>query len=430
MNKRYLLFIVILYAFVVSAEEYNFDASEFDKKPIEFFGTSEIRTSFILPEKNSLSWQLKYPNQSEQPRLLYNYLSIISPSLKITKNGFLLFVSTDGRYVYNATENSREFYSSMLEGYMKYEFNPKWNVLLGKKLHKWGKGYVYNPVSYASRQKDVNDIDALLEGYYTASIQYVKSFSSQVLKSVSQEFVFLPVYNELNNDYGESNTNWIFSHTYFLLFNTDYDLYLSFSDLSDYRIGFTTSHNLLTNWEVHSELSYLPKISKNIILDDGQIISQDEESIVQSIVGTRYLASFNSTFFIEYIYNGAGLSSDETDKWYSAVSDAVDSGNLQNINKIKLPWFSTMNRQFVMNHYFYFKIQHPEPFSILYFTPSLYLLYNMTDNSFLGGMDLNYKRFDNISFNLKVVGLSGSSQSEYGSKISKLKTELIAKYYF
>jgi hypothetical protein len=116
--------------------------------------------------------------------------------------------------------------------------------------------------------------------------------------------------------------------------------------------------------------------------------------------------------------------------WCASAHNALVSQNIQAVNSIRKEWFQNLNKQFLMNHYIYFKIQYPEPFDFLYFTPSVYLLFNTVDKSFLGGLDMNYKRFNRISFNLKLFGLYGKTNSEFGSKISELKTELNIKFFF
>lgn len=180
------VFLLLFITPAVFPQDYDFDVSEFEKKPFEFSGTAEFRPSFIIPEKKSLSWKLKYYDNTGSHKMLDNYLLLALPVAKFEKKGVLLYASGDARIGYNHPENNWDFGITLLEGYGKYQFNPRWSILLGKKLFKWGKGYIYNPVSYAGRQKDINDVDASLEGFYTAGVEYVKSFSSKVIKNLSQ----------------------------------------------------------------------------------------------------------------------------------------------------------------------------------------------------------------------------------------------------
>ncbi|RKX69960.1 hypothetical protein DRP43_03870 [candidate division TA06 bacterium] len=417
-------------ASTVFSQGYDFDVSEFEKKPLEFSGTIEFQPSFIIPEKKSLSWNLKYFDKNNTPNLLDNYLLLLAPIVKFEKKGLSLYGASDSRISYNNFENDWVFNICLLEGYGRYEFNPRWSILLGKKLYKWGKGYIYNPVSYAGRQKDVNNVDVSLEGYYSVSVEYVKSFSLDVLKNLSQETVIIPVYKKLNDDYGTGDRHWFFSRTYFLIVNTDYELFFNMSEQFDYRIGMAIAHNVLTNWEIHGEFSFLPEVEKILIAENSYPEPHIVNNAIQSIIGTRYLSPFNATFYLEYIYNGAGLNNQEMQDWYISAQNVLEAQNRQAINIMSKEWFLNLNRQFVMKHYLYFKMQYPEPFYFLYFTPSLYCLFNVVDKSFLGGLDMNYKRFDAVNLNMKLIWLYGKTNSEFGSKISELKIELNVKYFF
>lgn len=427
------MFVMLIFHFTtlsLAADEYEFDVSEFAKKPLTFANIVEFRSTFIFPEEKSYAAKLKYYNQIETPTVLDNYLLSLTPSLSFDNKGFQLKFTGDVWGRYNHPESDWEFDATLFEGYLKYEFNPQWHILLGKKSYKWGKGYVFNPSSFASRQKDVNNVDAALEGFYSASVQYVKSFTESVMQMIAQEIVFLPMYKKINESSNVNSQHWAFLHTYFLLFNTDYDLFIALSQDFDYKLGLGIAHNIRTNWEVHAELAYLPKETKKMLNRDASVFTKELNNTMQTVVGTRYLTPFNTTFYLEYIYNGIGLTKTEANQWYTNTRNILTLANAKKIKGLKKQWFSSMNKQYLMNHYFYLKMQHPEPFHFLYFTPSLYVLLSVSDQSFLMGLDMNYKRFEAVNFNIKVVGLYGKSNTEFGTKMSELKTEFSLKWYF
>ncbi|MFC1546684.1 hypothetical protein ACFL4O_03085 [bacterium] len=427
---------IILFLFLffmtcpIFSQDYNFDISKFKKKSFEFSSTAEFRPSCIFLEKENLSWKLKYYNKNNSPDFIDTYLLLIEPITKYEKNGLLFYCSGDIRIAYNNFENDCENDTSLLEGYGKYEFNSRWNINFGKKLYKWGKGYIYNPMSYAGRQKDVNDTDASLEGYYSASLEYIRSFSSKIIKNLSHEFVFIPVLDNVNNDYGKGDNNWLFSRSHFLIVNTDYEFIFAISEDFDYKAGAAAAYNIFTNWAVHGEISFLPETEKMLIAGNGCSELQTINNTIQSIIGTRYLSPFNATFFLEYIYNESGLTKQEMQDWYISAESILDTHNTAAINSISKEWFLNMNKQFIMKDYLYFKMQYPEPFNFLYCTPSVYSLFNIVDKSFLGGVDVDYKRFSNFSFNIKLFGFGGRKRSEFGSKISELKAEVRVKYFY
>ncbi|MBN1578187.1 MAG: hypothetical protein JW913_16625 [Chitinispirillaceae bacterium] len=422
--------IILLIPLVLFSDDYTFNASEFEKKPFEFSGTIEFRPSLTIPQNQSTAWKLKNHENNNPPQLLDNYLLIATPSAKFEKKKILFYSSADLRVEYNNPESRWNFRGSLLEGYGKYAFSSNWNFLAGKKLYKWGNGYIYNPVSYAGRTKDVNDIDASLEGYYSTAMQYNKSFSSPILSNFSHETVLLPVYGEINNNYTGGDKLWLLNHSYVLFLNTDVHIFINVAQEFDFSVGFSAAYNILTNWEIHGELSYLPQVNSTIIGSNTMLSVTEKKDIIQSVIGTRYLTTFDATFYLEYLFNGNGYNQNEMNLWYSSAKNALASENLQHINSVRKYWFENLSRQFLMNHYIFFKVQYPEPFNFLYFTPSLYILFNIEDNSFMAGFDMIYKRFENISFNLKLVGLSGDDMSEFGSKISKVKTELNVESYF
>lgn len=324
-----LVLAIVAITHLIFSSDYDFDVSEFEKKLYEFNGTMEFRPSLVIPEKESLSWRLKYFNENSTNDFLDSYLLLFLPRAKIERNGFSAIAAVDGRINYNHPTNEYDYNFSLLEGYSNYDINPRWSLQLGKKLYKWGKGYIYSPVSYAGRQKDVNDIDASLEGYYSVSVEYVKSFSSEFIKNLSQELIYVPVYKSLNDDYNTSDRQWFLSRTYFLMVNTDYEFYLNFSDKADYKIGAAAAHNILTNWEIHTDLSFLPETKKLLITDNNVPYLQTSKNTFQSIVGTRYLSSFDATFFLEYIYNGEGLNEKEMKTWRTSAENALTTRDIQ-----------------------------------------------------------------------------------------------------
>lgn len=422
--------VILLFPLLLSADDYNFDVSEFEKKTFEFSGTIEFRPSLAIPQKQSTAWELKYFENNNPPKLLDNYLLIATPSAKFEKNKILFYSTADLRVEYNNPECKWDYRVNLLEGYGKYEFNSNWNLLAGKKLYEWGKAYIFNPVSYAGRTKDVNDIDASLEGYYSTSLQYNKSFSSSILSNFSNETVFLPVYKEINSNYSGGDKHWLLNHLYFLVLNTDIHIFINIAQDHDFSLGFAAAYNILTNWEIHGELAYLPQINSTVIGSNTMLNLNNKSDIIQTIIGTRYLTEFDATFYLEYLYIGNGYNQKEMDFWYTVANNALASEDTQHINSIRKYWFENLSKQFLMQNYLFFKVQYPEPFNLLYFTPSLYILLNIDDKSFMTGFDMNYKRFENINFNFKLVGLYGDVLSEFGSKISKVKTELNVEIYF
>jgi len=83
-----------------------------------------------------------------------------------------------------------------------------------------------------------------------------------------------------------------------------------------------------------------------------------------------------------------------------------------------------------MQDYLYLKISHPEPFDWLYFTPSLYTIYNLVDNSFLLSFQMNYKPITNTEFIFWTTMFAGDKTTEYGAKQVQQRMELWMRVFF
>jgi hypothetical protein len=75
-------------------------------------------------------------------------------------------------------------------------------------------------------------------------------------------------------------------------------------------------------------------------------------------------------------------------------------------------------------------VSQSEPFDILYFTPSLTWIYNLSDRSFSISPELLYTGITNLELRLKGTLLAGESLSEYGEKQNDYRIELRVRYYF
>jgi hypothetical protein len=132
---------------------------------------------------------------------------------------------------------------------------------------------------------------------------------------------------------------------------------------------------------------------------------------------------------LEYLHNDSGLDKEQMINFYDAIDSAI-SGNPALLPIIKDYQFENFTNQFLMKDYLYFKFSHPEPFNVLYFTPSIFVLYNLNDNSKMIGIEFSYSRFNNLNLKLKYNSLSGYLNSEFGRKISSKKISLLIDYTF
>jgi len=83
-----------------------------------------------------------------------------------------------------------------------------------------------------------------------------------------------------------------------------------------------------------------------------------------------------------------------------------------------------------MRDYLYFRASWNEPFDILYFTPAVFSIINLNDQSLSITPELWYNPITNLQLRLRGAFLLGGNDTEFGEKQNDYKVELRARYYF
>src|SRR4030066_593333 len=227
MKKGLLFFlawvIIFLGSFALAEEEYKFDLSEIEKKPYYIGGYLEFRPVVFGLDRDASLYKLKFFKHDEG-KTIEEYNGKLQLEGSFEKGIARLFVRTnfDLKYSYLGWEHN-ETKRMIYEGYLSLKPSSSLSFKLGKQTLLWGKGYVFNPVAFVSRPKDPDDPELALEGYITASVDYIKSFQGP-LKTVSITPVIFPVYKDINDDIGTVNRLNFAWKLYLLFYDTDIDL--------------------------------------------------------------------------------------------------------------------------------------------------------------------------------------------------------------
>ncbi len=428
MSARILLILILLLGLigVVNAQEYSFDMGEFEKKPYEYSAILSFNPVFSFLNTESRLYALKYMDSDPEDFLHETHLSLEARgSYEIQKFKFVAAGKYDGMY---SSENDWDDDFSLFELYAQYSPNTNFTAWLGKKTVKWGKGYIWNPVSFVGKQKDVNDVDASLEGYTLLLGEFVKSFNS-TFKTLSISPVIIPVTEDLNDDFSEMTSFNFALNTSMLIADTDVGLYLFMDDRDHHKIGADFARNLLTNWEIHAEWA-VENAYDRWVLDENYELRKTSESARNYLLGTRYLAPSNTTVIFEYLHNDKGYSESEMITFYEAIDSVLAGEHPERLPTLKSFQKDQLTRQFIMKDYLYLKVSHPEPFDILYFSPSVYTIYNLNDGSYRVGMELNYSRFKNLELILRQNYFPPDQKTEFGEKMAEYKVEFFVRKYF
>lgn len=432
LRSAFVALIVFLLASVSFAEEYKFDISEIEKKPYHIGGYLEFRPVIFWPDRDASLYKLRFFNRDEG-NTLEEYNGKLQLEGSFEKGIARLFVRTnfDLKYSYLGWEHN-DPKRMIYEGYLSLKPSPSLSFKFGKQTLLWGKGYAFNPVAFVSRPKDPDDPELALEGYITASADYIKSFQGP-LKTVSITPVIFPVYKDVNDDFGIVNRLNFAGKLYLLLYDTDIDLMAMTGGSRTSRVGMDFSKNITTNLEIHGEFGFINNQKSKIIDSQGRI-SEAKFDARSYLLGIRYLTASDTTFIFEYYRNGTGFSHLEMKDYFTFIDKGYDlfllKGNDSLLKKAASVTEGNYGRSNPMKDYLYLRVSQKEPFNILYFTPSITTIMNLNDRSFSFSPELLYTGFTNWEFRLKGFAIVGPKGTEFGEKPNDYRLELRVRYYF
>ncbi|PLY00084.1 MAG: hypothetical protein C0622_09380, partial [Desulfuromonas sp.] len=407
---------------VASAEDYSFDIEEFEKKPLTWGGYAELKA-----EHNRINTDGAFAllNYYDHPR---SELDRLTTTLQLDGNyhveivDFNWLLQTYSSFSQVDDEEDLNIFSA----YTSIKPTPSMTFELGKKTFKWGKGYAWNPVGFIDRPKDPNNPEDALEGYIGGAVDLIKSFPGK-LQTVALTTVLLPVWDNVNEDFGERDNLNLAAKLYLLYADTDIDFILFTGNSRSTRFGLDLSKNLKTNFEVHAELAYIPE-QKRLALDASGTPYSTRESIFSYLLGLRYLSENDITTILEYYHNDAGYSEEQMERFYRRVDEAHanylatgDDSLLRSVREISEKGYAKPQAG---RNYLYLRTTQKEPFDILYFTPGVTAIVNLDDSSYTVSPEAVYTGITDWEFRLRYSHSVGERYSEQGEKANESKLEL------
>ena len=419
-------------SFTFAEEEYKFDLSEIEKKPYHLGGYVELRPVLFGLDRDASLYKLKFYNRNEG-KTIEEYNGRLRLEGSLEKGIARLFVKAnfDLQYSYLGWDHS-EPKRMIYEGYLSLKPSSSLSFKFGKQTLLWGKGYAFNPVAFVSRPKDPDDPELAIEGYITASADYIKSFQGP-LKTVSFTPVIFPVYKDVNDDFGTVKGLNIAGKLYLLLYDTDIDLMAMTGRSRTSRVGMDFSKNLTTNLEIHGEFAFINN-QKSSVIDSQGDISEEKFDAESYLLGIRYLTASDTTFIFEYYRNGTGFSRLEMRDYLTFIDRGYNlfllNGNDSLLKKAASVTEGNYGRINPSKDYLYLRISQKEPFNILYFTPAITTILNLNDGSLSLSPELLYEGIKNLEIRLKGIVLLGGGRTEFGEKQNDYRVELRVRYYF
>jgi hypothetical protein len=410
-------------------EEYSFDLSDIEKKAYSFGGHIEASPLLFGFDREASLYKLKLFDRDEgKTAEEYNGSLQLDGSYEKGITKVYAKINSSVKKSYLGWSNQ----TSIFEGYLSLTPSLSLSINLGKKTLKWGKGYAWAPLAFVDRTKNPDDPDLALEGFSNLSANFIKSYSG-ALKTISFTPVLIPVYHDLNNDFGEINNVNFAGKLYLLLYDTDIDFAILTGGSKTTRFGFDFSKNLTTNLEIHGEFAFIRNFEKRFINNNGDLFNTTYNA-KNYLLGIRYLTKLDTTLIIEYYHNDTGFTENQMEDYFSFINQAYETfsstGNNNLLQKALSITEGNYGKVNPMRNYLYARISQKEPLGILYFTPSITGIFNTDDNSFSLSPEILYTGITNLELRLKASLLSGPRSSEYGEKQNAYRTELRMKYYF
>jgi hypothetical protein len=407
-----------------AAEEYSFDASEFEKKPFELGGYVELKQeSFALNPAGAL-YKLNYFGQPHRESLdrttatlqLFGKLRYGVGTFDFRTNSAL-----------QRDQLAHDHDNTIYEAALSVRPNPGLTIEAGKRALRWGKGYAWNPIGFVERPKDPNDPQLAREGFVLADADWISNPGGD-LQTVAFTPVLLPVYDDVNSGFGASGHLNPAAKLYLLYRDTDIDFAWQGKGSRPARFGMDFSRNFGSNFEVHGEWARILQFTRPVTDSAGRVTTEVGNA-TSYLLGLRYLTESDTTYIAEYYHNGTGYSDDEARAFYELVDTASQTGSNTLLQR-SLSVSQSYGRANPGTDYLYVRAQQKDALGIVYFSPAITAIVNVQDHSFQVTPELQYTGINNLELRLKLFVLHGGSGTEFGEKQLSRKLELRARYYF
>jgi hypothetical protein len=428
--KSTLMFPVVAFvlALPAAAQEFKFDASEFEKKTFEFSGYLEQKEEGLKLRSASPAYSLAYPGRSAQDHLLRS-TTTLEMSGKLNLDPVVVDVRAQAFHADDQLANGSDR-GTVMDGGVRWSAGPGLTVDVGKRVQRWGKGYAWSPVGFIERPKDASDPQSSREGFVMASAEWTKSLAGPVSAVGLSGFVVPTDGGRLNQDFGAERDLNPAAKLYLLAWDTDIDFLWRGKGARPESYGVDFSRNVTPALEVHGEWARFRDAPRNTVSGSG-VTQQSESDATSWLLGLRYLTQSEVTWIVEYYRNGQGYDADELDDYYTFLETALADGAAPMLEeKARRAAQSGYGRPNPGKDYLYVKASVNEPFGWVYGAASLTAMTNIKDRSWQLTPEVSYTGFNNVEIRARAFFLHGASHTEFGEKPASRRVEVYARFFF
>jgi hypothetical protein len=407
----------------LAQEEFKFDVGQFEKKPYEFGGLLEAKGERQRLDPGAALYPLQFQGVTQDYNDRASGVAELHGTLR--RDSLRAYFLAHGEYLDELRGSEHE--AKLYEAYATWQASPNAAWEAGKKTQRWGKGYAWNPVAFLERPKDPEDPELAREGFVALSASFVRS-PGGALQTWSFTPLVVPTQSGLNGDFG-ADDHWNPAAKLTLLYrDTDIDFLWLGEGARSARFGFDVSRNFGTNLELHGEWARIRGFEQPVLEPGGALAPAPPRDATSWLAGVRYLTERETTWIVEYYYNGTGYSEAQARAFYEAAHAGADLGALSPV--LRSAAQAGYARPNLMRRYLHVRASQKEPFDILYFTPGLTAIVNLDDRSYSLIGELLYTGLKDIELRLRAAANRGDRLTEYGEKPVDERIELRLRYYF
>ena len=404
----------------------SFDASAYDKKAFEWTGFVEGRPEHQRLRLGSAGYQLAYLGDTRGSANRLGGAAELSAVLR--HQAFSFRFTAHASWLAEPRGSTRDYRN--YEAYAGWQIDERWNLELGKRALRWGKGYAWSPVAFLERAKDPTDPELAREGFVMATGSWVRSFDGP-LQTLALTAAAVPTRTGLNDDFGAGANPAGHANPalklYGLVADTDLDLIWAARGSRGPRLGIDFSRNIGSQFEVHGEWARVADAPR-VLLTPANTLQTESRSYQSMLVGARYLSERDTTVIVEFYRNGGGYTTDELASFYGlARASATNPALSLPASRAAAQGF---NRPYAAQRYAYLRVSQKEPLDILDFTPSLSVIANLADHSASLIVEALHTGIRNLELRARAALNHGGPGTEFGERAVRSRFELRARLFF
>jgi len=304
-----------------------------------------------------------------------------------------------------------------------------WDLLLGKKILKWGTGYAFNPTGVIEPQRSPSDPGDRLNQNEGRNLVSLTGFIGK--SSFTAVYLNDAVYAHSKLAWG---TNELALRAYTFIAGLDLSLVAHYREGDRLEVGANTSYVIGDNLELHGEL--LGKRGSSmlyhaILQSDNPaqeftsfpyaaVDNNAREIFCKLLAGGQFTFDDGVNVALEYYHNQEGLSSGEWKRWMNFVKfqDAVQRGAVAvdpamiAPSHLNLLWsLLTLSPRGTMRDYVFLRGAYAEDS----WSCEAICFMNAADGSVALIPTLTWKASQSVSVYIRYTGYLGTDGSEFGS---------------